>query len=138
MNGMRRAAVAVLLALLVVGCGPAASEEPVGSAVAGGHRWAHVQEFPDMGVRIAPPTGGTPRLTWQRALAASDDFYGAWDSRTPPQVKLAEFRNPARVWHCPASVAVDAAQRPAVGRIPDLPAALPGLTTGSAAPGRPR
>jgi hypothetical protein len=81
----RRAAVAVLVTLLVAGSGRAASRE-----VAGGHRLVHVHEFPDMGARIAPPTG-RPRLSWQQALQAVTRRHEGWPSRIPPQVKLADY-----------------------------------------------
>jgi hypothetical protein len=121
------AAVAVLVTLVVVGSGRAASRE-----VAGGHRFVHVHEFPSSGVRIAPPTG-TPRLSWRRALEVGEEQYGDWDARTPPQVKLADYRDrlrgPARpvlawVVAYPAAEAVefgpDFGQRPASrpGRCP--------------------
>jgi hypothetical protein len=74
-----------LVTLLVAGCGGAGSRE-----VAGGHRLVHVHEFPDMGARIAPPTG-RPRLSWQQALQAVTRRHEGWPSRTPPQVKLADY-----------------------------------------------
>ena len=64
MNHRWAAAVAVLMTLLVAGSGRVASGE-----VAGGHRLVHVHEFPDMGARMAPPTG-RPGLSWQQALQA--------------------------------------------------------------------
>ena len=85
MDYRRVAAVAVLVALLVAGSGRAASRE-----VASRHRFVHVHEFPDMGARIAPPTG-RPRLSWQQALHAVIRRHEGWQSRTPPQVKLANY-----------------------------------------------
>ena len=46
-------------------------------------------------MRIAPPTG-VPRLTWRRALEVSQDRYGDWDASTPPQAKLADYRDRLR------------------------------------------
>jgi hypothetical protein len=57
MNHRRRAALAVLLAVLAVGCGPATSSRPGASPAAAEHRFRHVHEFPSIGKRIAPPTG---------------------------------------------------------------------------------
>ena len=94
MNHRRAAAVAVLVTFLVAGCGRAAPPEAA-SPPATGHRFVHVHEFPSSGVRIAPPTG-TPRLSWRRALEFSEDRYGDWDPGTPPQVKLADYRNHLR------------------------------------------
>jgi hypothetical protein len=84
----------VLLVLVAVGCGQASVREATPPA-AGEHRFSHVHEFQPLGVRIAPPTG-TPRLTWRQARAAAEDFYGPWDARTPPQVKLADYRDRLR------------------------------------------
>jgi hypothetical protein len=82
----------VLLALLVVGCGQASSSEPATPAAATEHRFTHVHEFPDIGKRIAPPTG-RPRLSWQQALRAVTRRNDGWAARTPPQVKLADYSN---------------------------------------------
>jgi hypothetical protein len=92
MRRWRSAAVAVLLTLIAAGCGQASSATP---ATVGEHRFAHVHEFPGSGIRIAPPTG-TPKVTWRQAQAAAEDFYGPFDSRTAPQVKLASYRDRLR------------------------------------------
>ena len=92
----RRATLTVLLLLAAAGCGQAAGQEPIATSAVGEHRFTHVHEFPAEGIRIALPTG-TPRLTWQQALARSEREYGGlWDSRTPPQVKLADYRSRRR------------------------------------------
>jgi hypothetical protein len=99
----RQAALAVLTALLVVGCGQASPQAP---PPASEHRFVHVHEFPDMGIRIAPPTA-QPKLSWQQALRAVTRRHDAWPTRTPPQVKLADYSHrdngeapvrPALVW----------------------------------------
>jgi hypothetical protein len=76
----------MILALLVIGCGQASPQLPAADE----HRFTHVHKFPDMGLRIAPPTG-TPRLRWQQALQAATRRNDGWESRTPPQVKLADY-----------------------------------------------
>jgi hypothetical protein len=86
MNHRRQAALAVLTALLVVGCGQASSQAPAADE----HRFTHVHEFRDSGRRIAPPTG-TPRLSWQQALQAVTRRNDGWAARTRPQVKLADY-----------------------------------------------
>jgi hypothetical protein len=86
MDRRRPAALAMILALLVIGCGQASPQLPAADE----HRFTHVHEFPDMGLRIAPPTG-TPRLRWQQALQAATRRNDGWESRTPPQVKLADY-----------------------------------------------
>jgi hypothetical protein len=91
----RQVALAVLLTLVAVGCGQASSREAFTSAAAGEHRLGHVHGFPPEGIRIAPPTG-TPRLSWRQARAAAEEFYGDWGARTPPQVKLADYRDRLR------------------------------------------
>ena len=84
---------AALATVVVVGCGQAATPpRAAAEQQVAEHRFVHVHEFPDMGVRIAPPTG-QPRLRWQQALHAGLRQHGPWDSRTRPQVKLAEYRN---------------------------------------------
>ena len=80
------AALAALAAVVAVGCGQAATQE------AAEHRFSHVHDFPDMGVRITAPTG-RPRLSWQQGLQASLRVFGPWDSQMPPQVKLADYRS---------------------------------------------
>jgi hypothetical protein len=87
MDRRRQAAVAVLSAVLVVGCGQAASQAPPAAAE---HRFVHVHEFPDLGIRIAPPTA-QPKLSWQQALQAVNRRNDGWPARTPPQVKLADY-----------------------------------------------
>ena len=81
---------AVLSALLVVGCGQASSQAPPAPPAAGEHRFVHVHEFPGMGIRIAPPTA-KPKLSWQQALQAVTRRNDGWVARTPPQVKLADY-----------------------------------------------
>jgi hypothetical protein len=89
MHRRRQAALALLAALVAAGCGrPSPPEAP--SAAAAEHAFVHVHEFPDMGLRIAPPTG-TPKLTWQQALQTVTGRNDGWPSRTPPQVKLADY-----------------------------------------------
>ena len=89
MHRRRQAALALLLALVAVGCGQL-SPRGTPSAAPAEHVFLHVHEFPDMGLRITLPTG-TPKLTWQQALQAVTDRNDGWESRTPPQVKLADF-----------------------------------------------
>jgi hypothetical protein len=86
MSRRRQAALAVLLALVAAGCGRASSP------AAAEHRFVHVHEFPDIGKRIAPPTGRPP-LSWQQALQAVTRRHDGWDTPTPPQVKLADYSN---------------------------------------------
>jgi hypothetical protein len=94
-GGWRRAIVATLATVAVVGCGQAATQTPAAiTQEAAEHRFVHVHQFPGTGVRIAAPTG-RPRLSWQQALRASLRVH-AWDSRRPPQVKLADYRNSNR------------------------------------------
>jgi hypothetical protein len=93
MDRRRRAVLAALLGLLVVGCGQASSRSPAATAQGQAeHRFVHVHEFADMGKRISPPTG-RPRLSWQQALAAVTRRNDGWPARTPPQVKLADYAN---------------------------------------------
>lgn len=81
---------AALAAVVAVGCGQAATQPPAATGQQGAeHRFVHIHEFPDMGVRIAPPTG-RPRLGWQQGLRASRLVH-AWESQTPTQVKLADY-----------------------------------------------
>jgi hypothetical protein len=89
MHRRRPAALVLLLALLTAGCGQLSSREAP-SAAAAEHVFVHVHEFPDIGVRIDRPTG-TPKLTWQQALQAVTRRNDGWSSRTPPQVKLADY-----------------------------------------------
>ena len=89
MHRRRPAALALLLALVAAGCGQL-SPRGTPSAAPAEHVFLHVHEFPDMGLRITLPTG-TPKLTWQQALQAVTDRNDGWESRTPPQVKLADF-----------------------------------------------
>jgi hypothetical protein len=93
MRRRRQAALALLAALVAAGCGQLSSQlspHEAPSAAAAKHVFLHVHEFPDMGLRIAPPTG-TPKLTWQQALQAVTRRNDGWSSRTPPQVKLADY-----------------------------------------------
>ena len=93
MNRGRQVALAALLGLVVVGCGQTSAPPPAATAQGQGeHRFVHVHEFPDMGTRIAPPTG-RPRLSWQEALAAVTRRNDGWPAHTPPQVKLADYSN---------------------------------------------
>lgn len=93
MDRSRRSLLAVLVAFVVVGCGQASSQPPAATSLGGAeHRLVHVHEFPDMGKRIAPPTG-RPRLSWQEALRAATRQHGGWDVRTQPQVKLADYNS---------------------------------------------
>jgi hypothetical protein len=88
MHRRRRAALALLLALAAAGCGqPSWRAAP---STADEHVFLHVHEFPDMGARIAPPTG-TPRLSWRQALQAATRLSPGWPAHSPPQVKLADF-----------------------------------------------
>jgi hypothetical protein len=137
MDRRRKAALAVLSAVLVAGCGQASQTPPAAAE----HRFVHVHEFPDLGIRISPPTA-QPKLSWQQALQAVNRRNDGWPARTPPQVKLADYSHrdngegpvqptltwivvypdaevvelgrpdfappPARVWRCPAYVVVDA------------------------------
>jgi predicted small lipoprotein YifL len=91
MHRRRQAALALLAALVAAGCGQLSPREAPPAAAAE-HVFVHVHEFPDIGVRIALPTG-TPGLTWQQALQAVARRNDVWESRTPPQVKLADFSN---------------------------------------------
>jgi hypothetical protein len=104
MEGWARVAWLVgLVTLLVAGCGRAASRE-----AAGGHRLVHVHEFPDMGARIAPPTG-RPRLSWRQALRP----VLAWIVVYPDAEEVLfgpDFAPPTArgAGRCPAYVVVDA------------------------------
>jgi hypothetical protein len=91
MHRRRQAALALLAALVAAGCGQLSPREAP-SAAAAEHVFVHVHRFPDMGTRIAPPTG-RPRLSWQQALHAVTRRNDGWPARTPPQVKLADFSN---------------------------------------------
>jgi hypothetical protein len=92
MDGWRRTMLAALSAVVAGGCGQVATPSPAATTQpAAEHRFVHVHEFPGNGVRIAPPTG-RPRLSWQQGLRASLRVSGRWDSRMPPQVKLADYR----------------------------------------------
>jgi hypothetical protein len=120
-RGIRRTAVVLLAAVTVGGCaglpgGSTAGLDDTAGAGRGdaGRRLVHVHEFPDMGVRLGPPTG-RPRLTWQQAARsrALRDFF---EAGRPPELKLADYRNtlqgpagPVLVWVAvdPASVVVD-------------------------------
>jgi hypothetical protein len=84
----RPAALALLAALLTAGCGQLSLREAPAAAAAE-HVFVHVHEFPDMNLRITPPTG-TPKLTWQQALQTVNRRNDGWPARTPPQVKLAD------------------------------------------------
>jgi hypothetical protein len=88
MDRRRQAALAVLSAVLVVGCGQASQAPPAAAE----HRFVHVHEFPDLGIRIAPPTA-QPKLSWRQALQAVNRRNDSWPARTPPQVKLADYSN---------------------------------------------
>lgn len=80
-----------LATVVVAGCGQTSIQSPAATEQGQAeHRFVHVHEFPDRGKRIAPPTG-RPRLSWQQALRASLRVHGAWESPTPPQVKLADY-----------------------------------------------
>jgi hypothetical protein len=92
MGPRRQLGLGMLLALLVVGSGPATSSGPATAAAGAEHRFVHVHEFPGAGMRIAPPTG-RPRLSWRQALRAVTRRHEDWPSRTPPQVKLADYSN---------------------------------------------
>jgi len=82
--------------VVAVGCGQVATQPPAARGQqAAEHRFVHVHDFPTNGVRIAPPTG-RPGLSWQQGLQAGIRLMGAWDSRMPPQVKLADYRNSFR------------------------------------------
>jgi hypothetical protein len=89
MRRRRQAALALLAALVAAGCGQLSPREAP-SAAAAEHVFLHVHDFPDMGLRIAPPTG-TPKLSWQQALQAATRRNDGWVSRTAPQVKLADY-----------------------------------------------
>ena len=87
----RQLLLAALAAGVVAGCGQPSTRPPAVAAMGGvEHRFVHVHEFPDMGARIAPPTG-QPRLGWQQALQAVTRRHDGWDARTPPEVKLADY-----------------------------------------------
>jgi hypothetical protein len=89
----RRLLLVALVTVAAVGCGQAPTQPPVATEQAQAeHRLVHVHDFADMGKRIAPPTR-QPRLSWQQALRAVTRRHEGWRSRTPPQVKLADYRN---------------------------------------------
>ena len=91
MDGWRRMLLVALVTVVAAGCGRPSTQPPAATEQAQAeHRFVHLHEFPDMGVRIAPPTG-RPRLSWQQALRAATRQQGGWDARTPPQVKLADY-----------------------------------------------
>jgi hypothetical protein len=92
MNRWRRWLLAALVTVVAVGCGQASTQPAATAQGQAEHRFVHVHEFPDLGVRIAPPTG-RPKLTWQQALQAVTRRNDGWPARTPPQVKLAMFSN---------------------------------------------
>jgi hypothetical protein len=93
MDGWRRWLLAALVAVVAVGCGQPSPQPPAAATQRRAeHRFVHVHEFPDMGKRIAPPTG-RPRLSWQQALQAVTRRNDGWPARTPPQVKLAVYSN---------------------------------------------
>jgi hypothetical protein len=92
-DGWRRMLLAGLVTVVAVGCGQTSIQSPAATEQGQAeHRLIHVHDFPDMGKRIAPPTA-QPRLSWQQALRAATRQHGGWDARTPPQVKLADYRN---------------------------------------------
>jgi hypothetical protein len=120
-RGIRRTTAVVLAAVALGGCAGLTGGSTAGldgSAGAGqgdaGRRLVHRYEFPDMGIRLDPPTG-RPRLTWQQA-ARSRALRGFFRTGRAPEVKLADYRNtlqgpaqPVLVWVAidPASVVVD-------------------------------
>jgi hypothetical protein len=99
MGGWRHAVVlAGLTALAAVACTPASGHPPAVRDPAAGRRFTHAHDFPYFGIRLAPPTGGRPRLSWQQAyravvLGPSPSMVG---SRQLPQVKLADYRDTNR------------------------------------------
>ena len=109
MRGIRRTAAVLLAAVTLGGCAGltgAPTAGPDGTAGAGqgdaGRRLVHRYEFPDMGIRLEPPTG-RPRLTWQQAARVAR--LGPFDADRRPQLKLADYRNtlqgpaePVLVW----------------------------------------
>jgi hypothetical protein len=92
MNRWRRLLLTALVTIVAVGCGQPSTQPAATALGEAEHRFVHVHEFPGMGIRITPPTSG-PRLSWRQALRAATRQHGAWDARTPPQVKLADYRN---------------------------------------------
>jgi hypothetical protein len=91
MDGWRRLLLAALVTVVAVGCGQASSNPPAATAQGQAeHRFVHVHEFPDLVIRIAPPTG-QPTLSWQEALRTVTRRNDGWPARTPPQVKLADY-----------------------------------------------
>jgi hypothetical protein len=92
MNGWRRWLLAAVVAVVAVGCGQASTQSAATARGQAEHRFVHVHEFPDIGKRIAPPTG-RPRLSWRQALQAVTRRNDGWPARTPPQVKLADYAN---------------------------------------------
>jgi hypothetical protein len=131
MHGWRPMILAALAAVVVVGCGQATTQPPAATTQqAAEHRFVHVHDFPDLGVRIAPPTG-RPQLSWQQGLRASLLAFGPWDSQMPPQVKLADYASryngegparPALAW----VVVYPAAKPPGFGG-PDFAPAAAGV-----------
>jgi hypothetical protein len=90
MDRWRRLLLAALVTVVAAGCGQASTQSAATAQGQAEHRFVHVHEFPDIGVRIAPPTG-RPRLSWQQALQAVTRRNDSWPARSPPQVKLADY-----------------------------------------------
>jgi hypothetical protein len=89
-NRWRRWLLAALVAVVAVGCGQTSTQSAAAAQGQAEHRFVHVHEFPDIGVRIAPPTA-QPKLSWQQALQAVTRRNDGWPARSPPQVKLADY-----------------------------------------------
>jgi hypothetical protein len=108
MGGWRHAGVlAGLTALAVVACTPASGQQhPAVRDPPVGRHLTHVHAFPNMGIRLAPPTGGRPRLSWRQGYRAARGTRPPWfRSRRLPQVKLADYSDtnrglvgPVRAW----------------------------------------
>ena len=90
MNGWRRWLLAALVTVVAVGCGQPSTKSAATAQGQAEHRFVHVHEFPDIGVRIAPPTD-RPRLSWQQALQSVTCRNDGWPARSAPQVKLADY-----------------------------------------------
>src|SRR5512132_3923230 len=90
MDRWRRLLLAALVTVVAAGCGQASTQSAATAQGQAEHRFVHVHEFPDIGVRIAPPTG-RPKLSWQQALQAVTRRNDSWPARSPPQVKLADY-----------------------------------------------
>ncbi len=89
MSATRRGAIS-LIAVALLCTGATRATGGASSSVVDHHQLAHVHDFPELLMRLSPPTG-TPRLTWQDAyrLFLRDSPFADSGSTRMPRVELA-------------------------------------------------